>query len=89
MKTVHANMPITPYFFDEFNNALVGVLAGAGVTSEDQAAVMAVLQSTKGDICNTDCAAATTGTTMSSTTSSATSVVASLAAVAGLVALLF
>ena len=88
MKTVHANMPITPYFFDEFNNALVGVLAGAGVTSEDQAAVMAVLQSTKGDICNTDCAA-TTGTTMSSTTSSATSVVASFAAVAGLVALLF
>ena len=85
MKAVHAKMPITPYFFDEFNNALIGVLAGAGVTSEDQAAVMTVLQSTKADICNTNCVVATTGSTTMD--SSATSAVASIAAVAVLATL--
>jgi hypothetical protein len=85
MKAVHANMPITPHFFNEFNQALIGVLAGAGVTPDDQDAVLAVLESTKADICNTDCAAMTSTSTTGdsaavSTVASATLVVVAVAA---------
>jgi hypothetical protein len=36
-------MGISDSIFDGFNNILVGVLAKAGVTAEDQAAVLAIL----------------------------------------------
>jgi len=56
MAAVHANMPISLAVFDFFNNALIGVCASAGVTSADQASILAVLQSTKIAICNqADC----------------------------------
>jgi hypothetical protein len=52
MKAVHANMPIGLKEFNTFNSALLGVLASAGVAQGDLDAVKAVLESTKGDICN-------------------------------------
>jgi truncated hemoglobin YjbI len=56
MKAVHAPFPIFLADFNLFNNLLVAVLARKGVDAADQATVLTVLESTKGDICNqADC----------------------------------
>jgi hypothetical protein len=56
MKTVHSAMPIGLKEFNTFNGALLSVLRTAGMSQPDLDAVNAVLQSTKGDICNqADC----------------------------------
>jgi len=64
MADVHRKFPINLATFNFFNNALLGVLNGAGVTQADQNAVNAVLQTTQPAICNQpDCPtfAGTTG----------------------------
>jgi len=47
---VHRNMGISDIEFNSFNSQLVNVLAVAGVSAADQAAVAAVLASTRSDI---------------------------------------
>jgi hypothetical protein len=45
-------LPIGKVEFDKFNDVVVGVMAGAGVTKDDQAATYAVLNTLQPDICN-------------------------------------
>jgi len=50
MKAVHATMGVTTQAFDLFNKFLLEVTAGAGVSSTDNAAILAVLETTRADI---------------------------------------
>jgi len=66
MAAVHKNMPIMAADFDTFNQALLSVLDKYNVPQADQDATLAVLESTRGDICN-QCPAGTTDMGSSST----------------------
>jgi truncated hemoglobin YjbI len=50
MKAVHASMNISAAEFDAFNNAVVSVAAGLGVTTTDQAFLKSVLETTRSAI---------------------------------------
>lgn len=59
MKVAHAKLGITRPDFNNFNDRLIAVLNGYGVSAPDQAAVRGVLDSTAGDIITGSPAAAT------------------------------
>jgi len=81
----HNILPINNLAFNTFNNALVGVLAAAGVTAADQATVLGVLNGTRAQVCfAADCFQSTT--TAATSKSGASSVVPAVAAVAGALA---
>jgi len=50
LESVHAPMGISNQVFDDFNALLVGVCAVFGVSATDQAAILSVLQSTRGGV---------------------------------------
>jgi hypothetical protein len=50
LRPSHAKLGINAADFDEFNDKLIAVLNGAGVSADDQAAVRGVLDGTEGDI---------------------------------------
>jgi truncated hemoglobin YjbI len=52
MKVVHQNIPIGQAEFDSFNNLVIAVMAQKGVSKEDQAAALGVLNTLQPDICN-------------------------------------
>lgn len=67
LQAAHMTMQITESDFNYFNAVVLGVATGAGVNATDGAAVAAVLQSTKSQVCTT-CAAATTTTAATAST---------------------
>jgi len=80
MVLVHQYLIIDNATFEYFNNALLGVMAGAGVNATDLANVAAVLESFRSSICNQpDCVAMLTTNGM--TTGNMTSVNATTGAI--------
>jgi len=55
MRQTHQAFKVGPGEFNTFNDVLIGVASSAGVSSADTTAVRTVLESTRGDICNTAC----------------------------------
>jgi len=52
MQVVHAALPINNVSFNFFNQQVINVVASAGVTSGDQASILAVLETERINICN-------------------------------------
>jgi len=52
LKSVHASLPISKLQFDDFNRVVIDSMAADGVTLEDQATTLGVLESLSADICN-------------------------------------
>jgi hypothetical protein len=52
LHAVHIALPIGSFEFSAFNNIVIGVMAGAGVSQADQTATLAVLNTLQPDICN-------------------------------------
>jgi hypothetical protein len=53
MRAAHQSFKVGPGEFSTFNDVLIGVATAAGVSAADTTAVRNVLESTRGDICNT------------------------------------
>jgi len=82
MTASHNFMIINNANFNYFNQAVLGVMRGAGVTAADLTSVLAVLETTRASICNqADCVLAATSVATSVATSSATSSAATSATV--------
>jgi len=84
MTAAHNFMIINNANFNYFNQAVLGVMRGAGVTAADLTSVLAVLETTRASICNqADCVATSAPSSgpSSAATSSATSAAATSASV--------
>jgi len=84
MTAAHNFMIINNANFNYFNQAVLGVMRGAGVTAADLTSVLAVLETTRVSICNqADCGNPTSVATSVATTAAASSSVSASKAGAG------